>query len=51
MPSRFSGFDISTILLVLWLVACAVFFVIDYEFPTILQPLFTRQILPSEDVI
>jgi hypothetical protein len=51
MLRRFSGFDITAILLLLWLVACTVLFVIDCEFPTVLQPFFTRPMLPSEDVI
>jgi hypothetical protein len=51
MRSRFFGVDITTILLLLWMVACAALFVVDYEFPTVLQPFFTRHMLPSEDVI
>jgi hypothetical protein len=51
MHRRFLGIDLATTLLLLWLVGCAVFLVIDHQSPNFLQPFLTRQLLPSEDVI
>lgn len=51
MPKRILSLDIATALLILWLLVCAILFLIDRTSPSVLQPLNTRPLLPSQDVI
>lgn len=51
MPKRIFGLDVATALLLLWLLVCAFLFLIDRMSPSVLLPLNTRPLLPSQDVI